>query len=65
VEVQKKTYNVPEAAKVIGVSVPTLYQLCKSEGFPAIRLGARIVIPIDMLENGSLTNVPPVSKFGR
>lgn len=49
-EINKKTYNVPEAAKALGVSVPKLYQLCHAEGFPAVRLGARIVIPIDRLD---------------
>lgn len=48
--IEKKTYNVPEAAKVLGVSVPKLYQLCHAEGFPAVRLGTRIVIPIDKLD---------------
>jgi excisionase family DNA binding protein len=49
-EVQKKTYNVSEAAKVLGVSVPKMYQLCQVKDFPAIRLGSRIVIPIDRLD---------------
>ena len=49
-EIQRKTYNVPEAAKVLGISVPKLYQMCHAEGFPAVRLGARIVIPIDRLD---------------
>ena len=49
-DIQKKTYNVQEAAKVLGISVPKLYQLCQAEGFPAVRLGTRIVIPIDRLD---------------
>jgi excisionase family DNA binding protein len=48
---EKLTYNVPEAAKALGISVPKLYQLCKTKDFPACRLGARIVIPIDRLEH--------------
>ena len=50
-DVQKKTYTVSEAANVIGVSVPKMYQLCRADSFPAIRLGSRIVIPISKLED--------------
>ena len=46
----RKTYNVQEAAMVLGISVPKTYQLCQAKGFPAVRLGARIVIPIDRLD---------------
>ena len=49
-EVQKKTYNVPEVAAQLGISKQLVYQLCKSDGFPAIHLGSRIVIPIDKLD---------------
>ena len=48
--IHRKTYNVAEAAQVIGISKPKMYQLCQVEGFPAVRLGARILIPIDMLD---------------
>ena len=48
--IQRKVYNVTETAQALGISVPKAYQLCQSEGFPAVRLGARIVIPIDMLD---------------
>lgn len=49
-DINKKTYSVEEAAKVLGISTPKLYQLCHSDGFPAVRLGSRIVIPIDNLD---------------
>ena len=48
--IQRKTYNVEEAAQVLGISKPKMYQICQSEGFPAVRLGTRIVIPIDRLD---------------
>ena len=35
----------PEAAKLIGVSLPVMYQLCRREDFPAVRLGRAIIIP--------------------
>ena len=46
----RKTYNIAEAAQVLGISKPKMYQICQSEGFPAVRLGARIVIPIELLD---------------
>ena len=48
-EVVRKTYNVKEAAKVVGISVPKMYDLCHARNFPAIFLGRRIVIPMDKL----------------
>ena len=49
-EVNKKAYNVQEAAKVLGVSVPKMYQLCHTKDFPVVRLGTRIIIPIDRFD---------------
>jgi len=48
-EVESKTYSVREAAKVLGISLPKVYDLCHAKGFPAIRIGNRIVIPKDRL----------------
>ena len=50
VEIQKKVYSVVEASRALGISRPKMYQLCQAEGFPVVRLGARIVIPIDRLD---------------
>ena len=38
-----------EAAVAVGVSLPTMYQWCATEGFPAIRSGRGIVIPVSGL----------------
>lgn len=47
----RKTHIVREIAAILGVSIPTAYALCASEGFPAIRIGQRkIVIPIDAFD---------------
>lgn len=40
----------PEAAALIGVSLPVMYQLCKREDFPAVRFGRAIRIPKASLE---------------
>lgn len=41
----KLTLNVAEAAKLIGLDKQTVYELCKTEGFPSITVGRRIIIP--------------------
>lgn len=49
--VERKVYNVPEIAKMLGISRPAAYDLCASEGFPSIRVGERrIVVPIEAFE---------------
>lgn len=46
-EAIRKTYNVEEAAKVLGISRPKMYDLAHARGFPAIFIGRRIVIPVE------------------
>lgn len=41
----KKTYNVPEFAKLAGISRPHAYRLVDRGDVPSIRLGRRVVIP--------------------
>ena len=43
-------YNLKEGAKAAGVSPPTMRALVHSAGFPALRVGRRILIPIAGLE---------------
>ncbi|MBQ3427305.1 MAG: helix-turn-helix domain-containing protein [Clostridia bacterium] len=45
-----KTLNVKQLAEYLGVGMNTAYQLVNSQDFPTLRLGKRIVIPIDLLE---------------
>lgn len=50
---EKMVYSVKEAAKVLGVSEITMYELVNRTGFPAIRVGkrmGRIVIPVEGLK---------------
>ena len=37
--------SVPEMAAALGISRAGAYELVRSEGFPALRIGTRIVIP--------------------
>ena len=51
-EKQFKTYNdlplmlsVQDVAAVLGISRAGAYELVKSEGFPAMNIGSRIIVP--------------------
>lgn len=47
----RKTYNVAEIARILGISLPSAYDLCASDGFPSIRIGERrIVVPCDAFD---------------
>ena len=46
----KLTINVQELSELLGISVPSAYNLIKLPGFPAVRLSPRrVVIPLDAL----------------
>lgn len=42
--------SVPEMAAALGISRAGAYELARSEGFPALRIGTRVVIPKDKLQ---------------
>lgn len=42
--------SVPEMAAALGISRAGAYELARPEGFPALRIGTRIVIPKDKLQ---------------
>ena len=42
--------SVSEMAAALGISRAGAYELARSEGFPALRIGNRIVIPKDKLQ---------------
>ena len=46
----KLTLSIPEAAKVIGISRSQMYTLAKSEGFPTIQIGRRVLVSVKGLE---------------
>ena len=41
--------NVVQVAAVLGISRAGVYELVHSEGFPALKIGSRIVVPKDRL----------------
>ncbi|MBQ9661722.1 excisionase family DNA-binding protein [Pyramidobacter piscolens] len=44
---EKTTMSVQELSTQMGISLPKAYELVKTPGFPSIRIGTRILIPID------------------
>jgi excisionase family DNA binding protein len=60
---EKATLSVNELAKHMGIGRNQAYALTRREGFPALHIGTRILIPIKELENwlrreAEATNVP-------
>ena len=43
---EKSTMSVQELSMQMGISLPKAYELTKTSGFPAFRIGTRILIPI-------------------
>ena len=39
--------SVQELSSQMGISLPKAYELVKTPGFPAIRIGTRILIPVE------------------
>lgn len=48
-QAERTTYTVKEIAKVLGISMPTAYNLVNSQGFPMIRIGRKIIVPVESL----------------
>lgn len=47
---KKLTLSVPEAAALIGVSASKMYEIVRIQGFPAIRVGKRVLVNAKKLE---------------
>lgn len=47
---EKLTLNSKEAAAALGISLPTFYELSNRADFPRIRVGRRVLIPVDSLK---------------
>lgn len=39
--------TVPDVSQVLGISLAGTYELARSNGFPAFRIGSRIIVPKD------------------
>ena len=53
---EKRTISVQELSYQLGISLPKAYELVKKPGFPTIRIGTRILIPIDAFQEWLSTN---------
>lgn len=49
-EKEKLVYSVPECANVLGLGLSKTRELINSEGFPAIHIGRRVVVPVEQLK---------------
>ncbi len=47
---QKRTYSVEEAAKILGIGRSAAYQALRTGEIPAIRIGRRLLVPVQALE---------------
>lgn len=45
----KLAYNAKEAAATLGISLPTFYELSNRSDFPCVRIGRRVIVPVDSL----------------
>ncbi|MBO0755441.1 MAG: helix-turn-helix domain-containing protein [Bradyrhizobiaceae bacterium] len=46
----RRTYSIPEVAKILGISTWSAYELAKNGKLPVIKLGRRRVVPDRALE---------------
>ena len=47
----KKIMSVQELSAQMGISLPKAYELVKQPGFPRVRVGSRILIPVEEFNN--------------
>ena len=52
----KTTMSVQELSAQMGISLPKAYELVKEPGFPTIRVGARILIPVEAFREWLIRN---------
>jgi excisionase family DNA binding protein len=48
--VERKTYSVVETAKVLGIGRSAAYQAVNAGEIPSIRIGGRLLVPVQALE---------------
>ena len=53
---ERTTMSVQELSSQMGISLPKAYELVKTPGFPTLRIGTRILIPIDAYKEWLMKN---------
>ena len=60
---EKTTMSVQELSAQMGISLPKAYELVKTPEFPTIRIGARILIPIEAYKEWLVITKDQMRKF--
>ena len=60
---KKRTYTVEEAAKILGIGRSAAYQAVRTGEIPAIRIGRRLLVPVQALEQLLSTAKPSTSEM--
>ena len=60
VAVSRLTLSIAEAAELVGISRTTAYELAQSGELPTVRLGRRILVPVNQLADVLGTDVGAV-----
>jgi excisionase family DNA binding protein len=55
-KMEKTTMSVQELSAQMGISLPKAYELVKKPGFPVIRVGTRILIPVEAFKEWLVIN---------
>lgn len=53
---EKATMSVQELSAYMGISLPKAYELTRRKDFPTIRIGTRILIPVEAFKTWLLAN---------
>lgn len=56
IEMEKTTMSVQELSAQMSISLPKAYELVKEPGFPTIKVGARILIPVEAFREWLIRN---------
>ena len=49
-DVERRTYTVPEVAKILGIGRNTAYEICRNGEIPTIRIGGRVLVPRSVID---------------
>ena len=53
---EKATLSVRDLSEKLGISLPKAYELVKQPGFPVLKIGSRVLIPVDAFREWLCTN---------
>lgn len=59
-KLDKLTISVQELSEVLGISKVTAYKVVNTDGFPVLKLGKRVVVPVEALHEWLKENTTKV-----